>query len=295
MPLVDALLFAGGVPGPADPLYPLTRGQPKALLEVAGKPMIQWVLDALGAARTVRRVIVVGDLSPQPPSLEGKGELGVARFPPSPLQGEGVASLTGMGVGLTCPKPLHFLPSRGSLVHNLLAGARWLAEDDPAARYGLLVSSDLPTLTPEAVDWSVEAALQTDHDGYYSVIARAVMEARFPDARRSYFRLKDGAYTAGDLALLAVRLATEAHPVWQQLVEARKNIVRQAQLIGPGLALRFITRQLTLAEAERRISARLGVRGRALVCPYAEAGMDVDKPHHYEIMRRELEKRSAAN
>lgn len=261
---VDAILAAGGIPGPDDSLYSLTRGKPKALLEIAGQPMIQWVLDALSAARTVRRVIVVG------------------------------LHLTGLkdpsGVELTCRKPLHFLPNRGSLVANLLASARWLAADDSSARYGLLVSSDLPALTPEAVDWSVETALQTEHDGYYSVIARAVMEARFPDSRRSYFRLKDGEFTAGDLALMSVRLATEAHPVWQQLVEARKNIVRQAQLIGAGLALRFLTRQLTLAEAERRISARLGVRGRVLVCPYAEAGMDVDKPHHYEIMHRALQR-----
>lgn len=270
MPLVDAILAAGGVPGPDDPLYSLTRGQPKALLEIAGRPIIQWVLDALGAARTVRRVVIVG-LSPLP-------------------LGEGVASLMEVRATLSCRKPLDYLPDHGSLVANLLASAHWLHMQDSAARYGLLVSSDLPALTPEAVDWSVEAALQTEHDGYYSVIPRAVMEARFPDSRRSYFRLKDGEFTAGDLALMSVRLATEAHPVWQQLVEARKNSVRQAQLIGVGLAVRFLTRQLTLAEAERRISARLGVRGRVLVCPHAEAGMDVDKPHHYEIMRRELQK-----
>ena len=34
-----------------------------------------------------------------------------------------------------------------------------------------------------------------------------------------------------------------------------------------------------------------GVRGRAIVCPYAEVGMDVDKPHQLEIMRADLQKR----
>jgi hypothetical protein len=33
------------------------------------------------------------------------------------------------------------------------------------------------------------------------------------------------------------------------------------------------------------------VPGRALVCPYAEAGMDVDKPAQYELLKRDLESR----
>jgi CTP:molybdopterin cytidylyltransferase MocA len=263
---IDAILAAGSVPGPPDPLYPLTHGRPKALLEIAGKPMVQWVLEALSAARTIRRVVVVGP--------------GDCPFP----SGEGP------GVRLICRKPLHFLPAHPSLVENLLAGAQWLAAQESPPRYGLLISCDIPAVTGEAIDWVVETALQTEADAHYAVIERAVMEARFPGARRSYFRLKDGEYSAGDMVLASAALATHQHPLWRQLVEARKSLLRQAQLIGVGMAVRFALGQLTLADGAGRISRRLGLRGRALVCPYAEAGMDVDKPHHYEIMRRELER-----
>ncbi len=44
---MDAIVIAGGVPTPVEPLYPYTQGKPKALLDLCGKPMIQWVLDAL--------------------------------------------------------------------------------------------------------------------------------------------------------------------------------------------------------------------------------------------------------
>jgi NDP-sugar pyrophosphorylase family protein len=44
---MDAIVIAGGIPEPGDPLYEYTQGQPKALLDIAGKPMVQWVLDAL--------------------------------------------------------------------------------------------------------------------------------------------------------------------------------------------------------------------------------------------------------
>jgi hypothetical protein len=36
---------------------------------------------------------------------------------------------------------------------------------------------------------------------------------------------------------------------------------------------------------------RLNITGKAVVCPYAEVGMDVDKPHQLEIMREDLKKR----
>ena len=44
---MDAIVTAGGIPKPGEPLYEYTQGIYKALLDIAGKPMIQWVLDAL--------------------------------------------------------------------------------------------------------------------------------------------------------------------------------------------------------------------------------------------------------
>jgi hypothetical protein len=48
--------------------------------------------------------------------------------------------------------------------------------------------------------------------------------------------------------------------------------------------------QLTLNKAEKNISKHLKVSGKAIVCPYAEAGMDVDKPCHLEILTADLRK-----
>ncbi len=57
---MDAIVTAGGIPLPEDPLYPYTEGHSKAMLEIAGKPMIQWVLDALSASSKVENVILIG-------------------------------------------------------------------------------------------------------------------------------------------------------------------------------------------------------------------------------------------
>ena len=45
---------------------------------------------------------------------------------------------------------------------------------------------------------------------------------------------------------------------------------------------------LPVTWAQDRIRARLGVRGRVLICPHAEAGMDVDRPDHFAVVTQAL-------
>src|SRR3972149_4854187 len=56
---MDAIVTAGGIPQVGEPLYEFTQGSPKALLDIAGKPMVQWVLDALSCSETIERVVII--------------------------------------------------------------------------------------------------------------------------------------------------------------------------------------------------------------------------------------------
>ena len=62
-------------------------------------------------------------------------------------------------------------------------------------------------------------------------------------------------------------------------------------LIGFDTLFLLLFRKLTLDKAVEKIMKRLNITGKAIVCPYAEVGMDVDKPHQLEIMRKDLKKR----
>ncbi len=259
MTLVDAVVTAGGIPKPDEPLYPLTQGKSKALLPIGGVPMVQWVLDALGGAEGIGRVVVVG-LDPSDAALE-------------------------------CRKPLGFVPNHGSMIGNVQAGAQWSLEQDAASRYVLVVSSDIPTLTAEMVDWNVNTSLETDHEAYYSFIPAAEMERRFPGSRRTFFRLKEGRFSGSDINLFSNSLVGRYHPAWEAIVEARKSVLKQASLVGLDTLLLTALGQMSIPGAERRVYQRLGVRGRAFIAKYPEAGMDVDKPHQYEIVKRDLEAR----
>ncbi len=256
---MDAILLAGGIPQPDEPLYSYSNGEAKALIDVAGKPMVQWVLDALCGSRTIERIVVIG-LSPK--------------------------------ANLPCRKPITYLSNQGKLLDNLKTGTAKVLELNPKAEFVLFVSSDIPAITSEMVDWVVKTCRETDDDLYYNVIRQEDMEARFPGSKRTWTRLKDMAVCGGDMNMVRASIVNEHSDFWNKIIDARKNPAAQAALIGPDIIFKFLFRQLTADDVIRRVANKLDLKGRAIVCPYPEVGMDVDKPHQLEIMRADLASRA---
>jgi hypothetical protein len=89
-----------------------------------------------------------------------------------------------------------------------------------------------------------------------------------------------------------VKLASEHLDTWENLINNRKNPLKQASVFGFDTLVLLATRQITLEGAVAKLSKRLNLKGRAIVWPYAEAGMDIDKPHQLELVRADLEKRN---
>jgi GTP:adenosylcobinamide-phosphate guanylyltransferase len=256
---MDAVVLAGGIPREGEPLYPVSQGRPKALLTVAGKPMVQWVMDALAAAKHVRRVFVVG--------LEG---------------------------GLRFPRAFTYLPNQGEFLDNVLFGARTLLEFESQLPNFLLISSDIPAVTGPQIDWVIEQTFASQHEFYYCVLERKVMEGLFPGCRRTFFRFRDGEVCGGDLAVIGMSVFSKESGVWHRLTEARKSRWKTAAIIGFDVLLLFLLRLLTIDAAVRKAGLRLGVRGTVLFCPYPEVGMDVDKPFQLDIVNEFLYRRGNA-
>ncbi|MGA7193544.1 MAG: nucleotidyltransferase family protein [Anaerolineales bacterium] len=256
---MNAVVTAGGIPQPDEPLYAYTKGESKAMVDVAGKPMIQWTLDALSGAKNVDNIIITG-LSPKS--------------------------------NLTCKKPIYYLSNQGKMLDNLVAGVNKSLELNPKNKHVLLVSSDIPALTAEMVDWLINTCMETNDDIYYGVCPREVMEARYPGSKRTYTHLKDMDMCGADINVAHVRMASEHLDVWDALITRRKSPLALASVMGLGVSISYITRQLTIAEAIDRITKRVGITGRAIVWNHAEPCMDVDKPNQLEMMRADLAKRA---
>jgi GTP:adenosylcobinamide-phosphate guanylyltransferase len=252
---MDAIVTAGGIPQPEDPLYTYSHGNSKALIDIAGKPMIQWVLDALSESQQVDNVIIIG-LSPKS--------------------------------GVTCTKPLHFISNQGRMLSNIVAGVNKSLELNKKNQYVLIVSSDIPAVKPEMIDWLITTCMETKDDLYYGVCPKEVMETRYPDSRRTYTRLQDIELCGADMHVSHVSMATEHLDMWESLIGNRKSPLRQAGIIGLGTFFRVLTKSITLDELVTTVTARIGIQGRAVRFPWAEPCMDVDKPHQLELMREDL-------
>lgn len=252
---MDAIVTAGGIPQPGDPLYVYSNGDSKALIDVAGKPMVQWVLDALGESKKVDNVILIG-LSPKS--------------------------------GLTCKKPLHYISNQGRMLANIVAGVNKTLELNKKNEYVLVVSADIPALKADMVDWLVKTCMETRDDLYYGVCPREVMEARYPTSNRTYTKLKDMEVCGADINVIHVNQATQHLDTWEQLIGNRKSPFRQAAVIGLSTAYKYLTGQFTLQGLVESVTARIGIKGRAIIWSHAEPCMDVDKPHQLEIMREDM-------
>jgi len=189
--------------------------------------------------------------------------------------------------------PVEYVPDAGNLIGNAEAGLQYALDNYPDLDGVLMCSSDVPTITPDIVDTFIKECFQTDHDMYYTMIERSVMEARFPESHRSYMHLREGDFAGGDILLVRPSLTLSHQELLQELSAARKSVLRQARMVGLRIFLKLLFRRLSLDDAVQRISQVLDMNVHVIPFPHPEVGMDVDKPFQLEIVRKELEARAS--
>ena len=205
----------------------------------------------------------------------------------------GRVAVVGLDGGLSFPREIRYLPNQGEFLDNVQIGVRTLLESEPQTPCFLLISSDIPAVTGSHIDWVIEQALATQDEFYYCVLERKAMEGLFPGCRRTFFRFRDREVCGGDVAVIGTSLFSKDTGVWQKLTEVRKSRWKTAATIGLDVLLLFLLGLLSIDEAVRKASRRLGVQGRALFCPYPEVGMDVDKPFQLDIVNEYLLRRGS--
>lgn len=256
---MNALILAGGRLERDDSLYSETSGGWRCLLDIHGKPMVQWVLDALNASESVREIFIIG--LPETQNLQSH-------------------------------KPLHGLDENGGLFENIHAGVIAATDQGPTPTKVLVASGDLPAIRPTMVDWlSRQVSNYPDAKIYYNVITKDTMNSRFPNANRTFVRFKDLTVCGGDLNVVDRELFATENPIWNKLAKARKNPLKQVSLLGVDSLILVALRLLTLEGAVKRVCRKLKINVRVILSPYAEMGMDADKPYQLEILRKALEKR----
>jgi hypothetical protein len=254
---IPCVVLAGGRAKPE--LQAATGQVNRALVVVLGKTLLAHVVDALKASAAVGPITVVGDV---PESAD------YAR-----------------------------LPDGGGFVENLFAGIGAHAE----APFVLIATSDLPFLTGPVVTGFVRGAVgKAEESGAGFVWPVVPVEAcyrRFPGVKRTSLRLREGAYTGGNLALTRPAFALQQQRRIAEAYAARKSPARLATMLGAGTLLRLALSQLlapvllTVPYLEARVSALLGGPVRALLSDAPELATDLDRLSDFEALHLDITNR----
>ncbi len=244
---VDAVVLAGG---PCDDVARLQPGAPnKAFVEIGSVTLVGRVLAALRASPSVGRIVVVA-----PPSAASHRDLALA----DELRPDGVLITESL--------------------RNGLAGFRGDVDV-------LIAASDLPVLTAAAIDDFVHRLTALRADVIYGCVEKGVHMQRFPQVPHTWARMRDGTFCGGGIAAIKPRALPLLERFIERLGAARKHPFKLASLFGWDMLARFAAGRLSIAQAEARAAKILGAPVRALVSPYAETAVNVDRPSDVALAR----------
>jgi len=222
----------------------------KAMVPVAGKPMLRRVLDALRASELIGEISIVG----LPREVEDL-------FP-----------------------GLKLLPGKNSPCASACHVLELCSEQLPL----LVTTADHALLTAEMVDFFCQKAARTDADLVVAVAAIDTNDTQFPGLKRTLKRFRGQAYSGCNLYAFMRPAARVVPEHWLQVEQKRKSAWRVISQLGWVSVLSYLLGRLSLEDALAKLSAKLGVRIEAVVMPFPEAAIDVDTVADWHIVNRYL-------
>jgi CTP:molybdopterin cytidylyltransferase MocA len=246
---MNAVVLAAGRSG--DDFRKAFGTECKCLVEVAGRPIIEWVLEALRASSVIDRIVVIG--------------------PEQVLRAAGVTEEI-------------IANDTGSYADSVGIGLRAAAGDRV-----LLLAADIPLLEADALDRYLADCLAGDADVCFPVVSWDSMQTHLPGARKTWYDLRDGKFTKGNAVVARRQVLLDRLDRVESLFNTRKK-KQWAGLICQTFMRRLVGCACTKADAEAALSSYLGCRLRAVEAS-PELAVDVDEVTDVAFVRGVLAER----
>ncbi|MEO7826691.1 MAG: nucleotidyltransferase family protein [Allosphingosinicella sp.] len=255
-----AIILAGRRPG--EDGFAASHGvSAKALIHAGGEPMLGRVARALLASPSIGRIVVLA----QEPDPLLTGELGWMAAEPRVVtaqSGDGISASVGR-----------------------LAGTE-------AAPWPVLVTTaDHALLQPEMVEAFIAGTAGVDVA--FAMVERGIVERAYPDTKRTWLKAANGHFSGANLFALMNAHSALGTDFWARAEKDRKSAVKLLSFLGLGVFLRAVTRTISLEDAAEAVGRKEGFRLKAVLLPFAEAAIDVDKPSDLDLAERILAERAA--
>lgn len=140
----------------------------------------------------------------------------------------------------------------------------------------LLTTADHALLTPAMVDHFCREALTTGCDVVAALAPHALVMTHYPGMRRTRTRFSDGAFCGCNLFAFLTPESRAAAGLWRQVENERKRPLKMIGRLGWVAVLRYLMGMLSLKDALRLVSERMGLKVGAVILPFPEAAVDVD-------------------
>lgn len=224
----------------------------KALLTICGKPMIEYVVDALYKSSFISNISIVGPVELLKDCLGYKVD--------------------------------YYVEDEGSFFENLNSGIQPFIDDKEV----IIAASDIPMLTHEVVDDFINCCLQQKADLCYPIVEKSVNQNKFPGFERTYVKLKEGVFTGGNILCINPAVLGTCHDFTLKFMEYRKKPWKSARLLGLDFLTMLALGVLPIFKIEQRFSELLNIKAAAIISSFPELANDVDKPSDVEMVEKYL-------
>lgn len=250
---INALILAGSRQGQQDPLAYYAHVSHKAIIPIFGRPMIEYVVQALAKTEIVETIAV---------SIED----------PSLLQGK-------------LPKYIEYLPTAPGPSSSIILAIQQLGT--PL----LVTTADNPLIKPEWLNYFIAEAEKAQCDVAIGIALKEQIENDVPNTKRTYINLADGSFSGCNLFLFRTPSAIQLLKFWQKLEQYRKKPIKMGFLLGYKIILLYLLRRLTRTMLSKRIHKLTKVKTHFVLMPWGQASVDVDKIDDLKMVNILMENR----
>lgn len=222
----------------------------KAFYKIKGKYMIQYVVETLRKSDQIGRVAVVG---------------------PEDMLEQAVGGIVD-----------HIVEGSDSIVSNILAALEFF----PGEKEILIVTSDIPMITKEAIDDFITRCREKHVDLCYSIVDKETNDRKYPGVRRTYARLWEGQFTGGNVFYFNPDIKDKCRHFVEKMLDYRKSPAKMAGVLGIVFLIRLALGILTIKAVQRKCESLLDISAAAIISPYPEIGNDVDRISDLELIEK---------
>ncbi len=249
--IYDVVVVAGGKKAS---LQDLIGTDVRALAILNGRRLLDYIIEPLKKSKYIGKIVVVVD------------EDVVAKMPSI----EGVEVCAG---GNNMPE-------------SAKAGVEHLGSQGRV----FFICDDIPFVTQEAIEDFLTQVEQLQGECFYPIIPKINCLEKYPNFKRTYFTLKDGCFTGGNMMVLDTKIISQGMIKANEIFARRKSPMKLASLIGWSFVVKFVLRLASSKDIVNRASDILSFECNKIISHYPEIGMDIDKKEDWLAAEAMLEK-----